>query len=92
MVVWLVYSCCSHLEHKTSVKRFVSLQFLNLVRYSVRLFERVISPSQIRYLTQTDIHATIPAFKRAKTVHTLDRAATGISKGKAIPVADREGP
>jgi hypothetical protein len=27
---WLVYSCCSHLEHRTSMKRFVSLQFLNV--------------------------------------------------------------
>jgi hypothetical protein len=49
---WLVYSCCSHLEHRASVKRFVSLQFLNL-RYSVGLLRRVISPSQGRYLTQT---------------------------------------
>jgi hypothetical protein len=34
----------------------------------------------------TDIHATgfepmIPGFKRAKTVHTLDRAATVIGNG-----------
>jgi hypothetical protein len=49
---WLVYSCCSHLEHRASVKRFVSLQFLNL-GHSVGLLERVISPSQGRYLTQT---------------------------------------
>jgi hypothetical protein len=53
---WLVYSCCSHLEHSASVKRFVSLQFLNL-RHSVGLLGRVISPSQGRYLTQTqNIH------------------------------------
>jgi hypothetical protein len=43
------------------VKRFVSLQFLNL-RHSVGLLGRVISPSQGqgRYLTQiqTDIHAS----------------------------------
>jgi hypothetical protein len=25
-----LYSCCSLLEHRASVKRFVSLQFLNL--------------------------------------------------------------
>jgi hypothetical protein len=25
----LLYSCCAHLEHRASVKRFVSLQFLN---------------------------------------------------------------
>jgi hypothetical protein len=52
--IWygLVYSNCSHLEHRASVKRFVSLQFLNL-RHSVGLLGRVISPSQGRYLTQT---------------------------------------
>jgi hypothetical protein len=26
----IIFSCCSHLEHCVSVKRFVSLQFLNL--------------------------------------------------------------
>jgi hypothetical protein len=59
---WLAYSCCSHLEHRASVERFVSLKFLNL-RHSVGLLGRVISPSQGRYLTQTqnkqtDIHAS----------------------------------
>jgi hypothetical protein len=48
---WLIYSCCSHLERR------VSLQFLNL-RHSVGLLGRVIRPSQGRYLTQTDIHAS----------------------------------
>jgi hypothetical protein len=43
------YSCCSHLEHRASVKRFVSIQFLNL-RQSVGLLGRGISPSQGRYL------------------------------------------
>jgi hypothetical protein len=88
-IACLVYSCCSHLEHRASVKRFVSLQFLNL-RRSVELFGRVISPSQGRYLTQTQnkhkqtsmlrvgFEPTIPAFERAKTVHGLDRAATVI--------------
>jgi hypothetical protein len=47
-----IYSCCSHLEHRASVKRFVSLQFLNL-RLSVGLLGRGISPTQGRYLTQT---------------------------------------
>jgi hypothetical protein len=60
-VGWLVYSCCSHLEHnRASVKRFVSLQFLN-VRHSVGRLRRVISSSQGRYLTQTQnkhIHAS----------------------------------
>jgi hypothetical protein len=44
---WLVYSRCSHLEHRASVKRFVSLQFLNLT-HSVGLLGRVISSSQGR--------------------------------------------
>jgi hypothetical protein len=85
----LVYSCCSHLEHRTSVKRFVSLQFLNL-RHSVGLLGRVTSPSQGRYLTQTQnkhrqtsiprmgFEPTIPAFDRTKTVHALDGAVTAI--------------
>jgi hypothetical protein len=41
-----------HLEHRASVKRFVSLQFLHR-RHSVGLFRRVISTSQGRYLTKT---------------------------------------
>jgi hypothetical protein len=35
----LIYSCCSHLERKPSLKRFVSFQFLNL-RQSVGLLGR----------------------------------------------------
>jgi hypothetical protein len=62
---WLVDladSCCSHLEHRISVKRFVSLQFL-ILRHSIGLIGRVISLSQGRYLTQTewtqsDIHVS----------------------------------
>jgi FAD synthase len=78
------------------VKRFVSLQFLNL-RYSVEFLGRVISPSQGRYLTRTQnkheqtympsvgFEPTIPAFERAKTVHALDRASTVIGRyGKAL--------
>jgi hypothetical protein len=80
----VVYSCCSHLEHGASVKRFVSLQFLNL-RHSEGLLGRVISPSQGRYQTQTQnkrtqtsmpwvrFEPTIPAFERAKTVWHSDR-------------------
>jgi hypothetical protein len=44
-----IYHCCSHLEHWASVKRFVSLQFLNL-RQSVGPLGRRISPSKGRYL------------------------------------------
>jgi hypothetical protein len=40
------------LEHRASVKRFVSLQSLNL-GHPVGLLGRVISPSQGHYLTQT---------------------------------------
>jgi hypothetical protein len=39
-----LYFCCSYVEHGASVKRFVSLQFLNL-RHSVGLLGRGISPS-----------------------------------------------
>jgi hypothetical protein len=46
LVGWLVYSCCSHLEH---------IQFLNL-RQSVGLIGRVTSRSQGRYLTQAQKH------------------------------------
>jgi hypothetical protein len=45
-------SCCSHLVHTESVKRFVSLQYLNLWQ-SVGLLERGISPSQGHYSTWT---------------------------------------
>jgi hypothetical protein len=88
-LIIIIYSCCSHLEHRASVKRFVSLQFLNL-RHSVGLLGRVISPSQGRYLTRTQnkhkqtsmlrvrFEPTIPAFERAKTVHALDPMATVI--------------
>jgi hypothetical protein len=63
--------------------------FFNL-RHSAGLLGRVISPSQGRYLTQTQnkhrqtsmpqvgFEFTIAAFERAKTVDALDRAATVI--------------
>jgi hypothetical protein len=47
-----IYPCCSHLRHRASGKRFVSLQFLNLEK-SVGLLGRGISPSQGRYLSRT---------------------------------------
>jgi hypothetical protein len=47
-----LYSFCSHLEHRASVKLFVSLHFLNL-RQSVRLLRRGISPLQGVYLHRT---------------------------------------
>jgi hypothetical protein len=87
MVGSLVYSCCFHLEHKAYVKRLNSLRFLNL-KYPVGLLARVISPSQSRYLIQTQnkhkqtymprvvFEPTITAFERTKPVHPLDREAT----------------
>jgi hypothetical protein len=93
----LVYSCCSRLEHRTSAKHFVSLQFLNL-GYLAGLLGQVISLSQGRYLTQVQkkhkqtsmpqvrFEPTIPAFKRAKTVHALDRAATVIGNFRITPI------
>jgi hypothetical protein len=74
-------SCFSHLEHRASVKRFVSLQFLNL-RQSVGLLGKGISQTQGHYLhrrTQTQnkrrqtsmswmgFEPTIPEFERTKT-------------------------
>jgi hypothetical protein len=82
------YSSCSHLEHRASAKRFVSLQ---LLRQWVGLLGRGIIPKQGGYLhrtTQTQnkrtqismtwvgFELTIPLFERAKTCHVLDRAAT----------------
>jgi hypothetical protein len=46
------FCCCHVVDHSESVKRFVLLQFLNL-RQSVGLLGRGISPSQGRYLAQT---------------------------------------
>jgi hypothetical protein len=73
------YSCCSHLEHRASVKRFVSLQFLNL-RQSVGLLGRGISPSQSRYLTQTEYTKTdIHALSGIQTYDPSVRASEDIS-------------
>jgi hypothetical protein len=72
------YSGSSHMKHRASVKRFVSLQFLNL-RQSVGLLGRGISPSQGHFLTQArnkyrqpsmpqvGLEPTIAVFERAKT-------------------------
>jgi hypothetical protein len=89
-----LHSCCSHSEHRISVKRFVSLQFLNLTQ-SVGLRGRRISPSQGLYIRRTAqtqnkrrqrsvlwvwFEPTIPVFERAKIFHVLYRAATVIDK------------
>jgi hypothetical protein len=53
-LLWLVglFLLLPLIEHRASVKRFVSLQFLNL-RHSIGLLGRLISESQDRYLIQT---------------------------------------
>jgi hypothetical protein len=74
------------LEQRASVKRFVSLHFLNL-RQLEGLLGRGISPSQGRYPTQTQNKHRHPCFELdskprsqcssgRKTFHALDRAAT----------------
>jgi hypothetical protein len=77
------------LDHRASVKLFVSLPFLNL-RQSVGFLERGINPSQGLYLMQTRnkhkqtsmpwvrFEPMIPVFERAKLFHALDRAANVI--------------
>jgi hypothetical protein len=83
------------------VKRFVSLQFLNL-GHSVGLLGRVISPSQGRYLTQTQnkhtqtsmplvgFEPTVPASERAKTVHALVGYGDRLSRNY-LPYLEPEG-
>jgi hypothetical protein len=71
------------LEHRASVKRFVSLQFLNLKtvgktpsqgRYLHRTIQTLNKRTQIS-MRRVGFEPTIPVFERAKTVHALDRAA-----------------
>jgi hypothetical protein len=87
-----IYSCCSHLEHRASMKRFVSLQFLN-PRQSIGLLGRAIRPMQDCYLhriSQTqnkdrqssmswmEFEPTLLAFMRANTFHALRSVATAM--------------
>jgi hypothetical protein len=70
---------------RTYVKRFVSLQFLNL-RQSIGLLGRWISQTQGRYLHRQNkqnkrrhlCEPTIPVFEWEKTFHALHLAATVI--------------
>jgi hypothetical protein len=89
---WLdhsIFSCCSHLQHRASVKRLVSLQFLNL-RKLVGPLGWGISLSQGCYLhrtTQTHekrrqtympwvgFEPTIPVFQQVKTFDALHCSA-----------------
>jgi hypothetical protein len=65
-----LYPCCPHLEHRASVKCFVSLQYLNL-RVSVGLLERGISPSQCCYLRRI-----IQTHNKRTGIHALSRIWT----------------
>jgi hypothetical protein len=76
------YPCCSRLEHRASVKRLVSHEFLNL-RQSVGLLRRGISRTQGRYLHKHGINANIHALSGIRTLdpsvragEALDRVAT----------------
>jgi hypothetical protein len=65
-------------EHRSTVKRFLSLRFLNL-RQSVRLLGRGISPSQGRYLHKHRINTDIHALSGIRTHHPSFRAGEDIS-------------
>jgi hypothetical protein len=80
-------------ERRASVKRFVSLQFLNRQTVSRTPWtgdQHVTRPLPTHRTTKTQnkrsrtslswvgSEPTIPAFKRTKTIHALDRAATVI--------------
>jgi hypothetical protein len=73
--IYFFHFSCSHVEHRASVKRFGSLQFLNL-RQSVGLLGRAICPAQVRYL-HTDIHASSaiethnPSIRAGETISYL---------------------
>jgi hypothetical protein len=90
----LLFSCYSNLEHRASMKRFVSLHFLSL-RQSAGLLGQGISPWRrpLPNVNSQEAHTqicmpsvgsepTIP-FERAKTFHVLDSAATVIGGGSS---------
>jgi hypothetical protein len=75
------------LEHRTSVKRFVSLQFLNskTIGRTPQMEDQPVArplPIQTRNkhrqtsMPWVGFEPTIPAFERVKTIHALNRAAT----------------
>jgi hypothetical protein len=74
------------LEHKASVKRFVSFQFFNpetVGRTPLMTDEPVTKPLPIQTqnkrtqssMPRVGFEPLIPMFERAKTVHALDRVA-----------------
>jgi hypothetical protein len=91
-----LFLCCSHFGDRASVKRFVSLQFLNL-GHSVGLLGRGDQPVARPIPTQTQnkrkqtsmpwvgFEPTIPLFEQAKTFHALDRAVTVIASHLTNP-------
>jgi hypothetical protein len=82
-------SYCSHLEHRASVKRFVSIRFLNpktVGRTPWTGDHPVARPLPIETqnkhrqtsMPSVGFERTIPAFERTKTFHALDCEATVI--------------
>jgi hypothetical protein len=85
---FFLYSCCSHWEHRASVKRFVSLQFLN-PRQSVGLLGRRSAHRKAAIytgqhaqnkrtqisITWVEFETTIPVLERAKSFHTSNQTA-----------------
>jgi hypothetical protein len=86
-----LFSVALTLEHKASVKRFLSLQFPNPMTVGKTPLtgdQPVARPLPTHRTTQTQnkrrqtsmpwvgLEPTIPVFERAKTVHDLDRTAT----------------
>jgi hypothetical protein len=86
MHIYLSLCCCPTLEHRVSVKRYVSLQFLNHSTVGRTPWTRdqpvarPLSTQTQNKRRQTSIpwvgfEPTIPVFERAKTVHACDRNA-----------------
>jgi hypothetical protein len=69
----LSISCCSHLEHMASMKRFVSLQFLHLGQ-SLGLLEWGFGLPQDRYQHKRRINANIHAMNGIQTQDPSIRA------------------
>jgi hypothetical protein len=91
LISWLIFlfPVAPNLEHRTSVKRFFSLQFLNpktVGRTPWMVDQPVARPLPIQtqnkhrqtFIPWVGFESTIPAFELAKTFHALDRAATVI--------------
>jgi hypothetical protein len=89
--VWLLYlsPVAPTLEHRASVKPFVSFQFLNPKTVGMtswtgdQLVARPLptqTPNKHRHTSvpRVGLDPTIPVFERAKAVHALDHAATVI--------------